>query len=141
MDYDLKTDMPYRYLGNTGLKVSVLSYGTMLMKFDEEDNLKWMECAKAAYEAGVNYFDSAEMYGFGQGDRNLGRAIKEYGWERKNLVIGVKIYRNGNGVNSYGMSRKHIIEGTKTCLKNMGLDYCDLVYSHRPSFEIDLEET
>ena len=95
----------------------------MLMKFTEEDNLKWMECAKAAYDAGVNYFDSAEVYGYGQGDRNLGRAIKEYGWDRKDLVIGVKIYRSGTGVNSFGMSRKHIIEGTLNSLKNIGVDY------------------
>ena len=141
MDFDLNTDMPYRYLGNTGLKVSVLSFGTMLMSYEQEDIDKWLECAKAAYEAGVNYFDSAEFYGLGQGDRNLGKAIREFGWDRKDLVIAIKIYRGGAGVNSYGMSRKHIIEGTLKSLKNMQLDYCDLVFSHRSSYEIDLEET
>lgn len=67
--------MPYRYLGNSGLKVSVLSFGTMLMSYKEEDNQNWIECAKAAYKAGVNYFDSAEFYGFGQADRNLGNVV------------------------------------------------------------------
>lgn len=141
MEFKGKTDMPYRYLGNSGLKVSVLSFGTMLMKYDKEDNEKWIECAKAAYNAGINYFDSAEFYGLGQADRNLGKAIKEFGCERKDLVIAVKIYRGGPGVNSSGMSRKHIIEGTLKSLKNMGLDYCDLVFSHRMSYEIELEET
>ena len=81
--------MAYRYLGNTGLKVSVLSFGTMLMSYTEEDNEKWIECAKAAYKAGVNYFDSAEFYGLGQADRNLGKAIKEFGCERKDLVLNI----------------------------------------------------
>lgn len=133
--------MPYRYLGNSGLKVSVLSFGTMLMSYTEEDNQNWIECAKAAYKAGINYFDSAEFYGFGQGDKNLGKAIKEFGCDRKDLVIAVKVFRGGLGVNSSGMSRKHIIEGTLKCLKNMDLEYCDLVFSHRQSRTIDLEET
>lgn len=138
-DKDIK--MSYRYLGNTGLKVSVLAFGTMLMEFTEENNQKWIECAKAAYKAGINYFDSAEIYGFGQGDKNLGKAIKEFGCDRKDLVISVKIFHGGIGPNHFGMSRKHIIEGTLKSLKNMGLEYCDLVFSHRPSFKINLEET
>ena len=133
--------MPYRYLGNSGLKVSVLSYGTMLMDYTEENNLKWIECAKALFKAGVNYFDSSEFYGFGQGDRNLGRAIKEFECERKDLVIAVKVFHGGFGPNRRGLSRKHIIEATKRCLKNMDLEYCDLVFAHRPSYNIDLEET
>lgn len=133
--------MAYRYLGNTGLKVSVLSFGTMLMDYSEENNNQWIECAKAAFEAGVNYFDSAEFYGMGQADRNLGKAIKEFGCERKDFIVAVKIYRGGTGPNSYDMSRKHIIEGCLNSLKNMGLDYCDLVFSHRQSLKIDLEET
>ena len=133
--------MVYRYLGNSGLKVSVLSFGTMLMDYSEESNNKWIECAKAAFKAGVNYFDSAEFYGFGQADRNLGKAIKEFGCERKDIVVAVKIYRGGASANSYDMSRKHIIEGTLKSLKNMGLDYCDLVFSHRMSRTIDIEET
>ena len=56
------------------------------MSYTEDDNQKWIEWAKAAFKAGVNYFDSAEFYGLGQGDRNLGQAIKEFGWERKDLV-------------------------------------------------------
>ena len=83
--------MPYRYLGTTGLKVSILSYGTWLLDYSHKCNDSWVECAKALFKAGVNYFDSAEFYGFGAGDRMLGRAIKEIGCERKDLVISVKI--------------------------------------------------
>ena len=133
--------MPYRYLGNTGLKVSLLSFGTYNPEYSEEFNDRWIEIAKAAYNAGINYFDSAEFYGLGKGDKNLGRAIKEFGCDRKDLVIAVKIFRSGPTVNEGGMSRKHIIEGCLRSLKNMGLEYCDLVFSHRPSFEVDLEET
>ena len=133
--------MTYRYLGNTGLRVSVLSFGTMLTNYYDEDNEKWLACAKAAYDLGVNYFDSAEIYGMGDGDRLLGRAIKEFGWERKSLVISVKILTAGGGTNDNCMSRKHIIEGTKASLERMGIDYCDLVFSHRPDYETPLEET
>lgn len=141
MDGESEIKMPYRYLGNSGLKVSILSFGTMLMDYSEESNNNWIECAKAAYKAGINYFDSAEFYGLGQADRNLGNAIKEFGCERKDLVIAVKIYRNGTGCNEGGMSRKHIVEGCLNSLKNMDLDYCDLVFSHRESRDIELEET
>jgi aryl-alcohol dehydrogenase-like predicted oxidoreductase len=133
--------MPYRHLGNSGLKVSILSFGTMLMDYDEEKNTEWVEIAKAAFKAGINYFDSAEFYGLGQGDRNLGRAIKEFECDRKNVVVAVKIYKSGFKPTEGGMSRKHIIEGCLRSLKNMDLEYCDLVFSHRQSFEIDLEET
>ncbi|CAI2372835.1 unnamed protein product [Moneuplotes crassus] len=133
--------MIYRHLGNTGLKVSLLSFGTMLAKYTEEDQENWLKCAKAAYDAGVNYFDSAEMYGGGKGDSLLGRAIKEFEWDRDRIVVSVKIMFGGTGPNDGFMSRKHIIEGTKDSLKRMGLDYCDLVFSHRPDYETPLEET
>lgn len=136
-----KPTMTYRYLGNTGLKVSVLSLGTMNTNYYEEDNKKWLAVAKAAYDLGVNYFDSAEIYGMGDGDRLLGRAIKEFEWNRKDLVIAVKILTSGGGPNDSFMSRKHIIEGTKASLERMGIDYCDLVFSHRPDFVTPLEET
>eukprot|EP00344_Euplotes_crassus_P004296 CAMPEP_0196998346 /NCGR_PEP_ID=MMETSP1380-20130617/3762_1 /TAXON_ID=5936 /ORGANISM="Euplotes crassus, Strain CT5" /LENGTH=341 /DNA_ID=CAMNT_0042414893 /DNA_START=80 /DNA_END=1105 /DNA_ORIENTATION=+ len=113
----------------------------MLAKYTEEDQENWLKCAKAAYDAGVNYFDSAEMYGGGKGDSLLGRAIKEFEWDRDRIVVSVKIMLGGTGPNDGFMSRKHIIEGTKDSLKRMGLDYCDLVFSHRPDYETPLEET
>jgi len=102
----------------------------MLTNYYEEDKKNWLECAQKAYELGVNYFDSAEIYGMGDGDRLLGEAIKD--WKRESLVIAVKIMYAGTGPNDMGMSRKHIIEGCKASLKRIGIDYCDLVFSHRP---------
>jgi aryl-alcohol dehydrogenase-like predicted oxidoreductase len=119
-----KFKMVYRYLGNTGLKVSLFSFGTMLTEYTEESEEKWLKCAKAAFDAGINYFDSAEMYGFGKGDSLLGRAIKENGWKREELVVAVKVFFGGyNGPNQLGLSRKRIIEATKKSLKRMELEY------------------
>lgn len=135
-----KFKMVYRYLGNTGLKVSILSFGTMLANYTEETEKTWIECAKVAHQHGINYFDSAEMYGYGKGDEMLGRAIKENGWRREDLVISVKMFF-GTSPNTNGLSRKKIIESTKKSLKKMGLDYCDIVFAHRWELETPLEET
>lgn len=117
-----KFTMVYRYLGNTGLKVSLISFGTMLVDYNEETEQTWIDCAKLAFDAGVNYFDSAEIYGWGKGDRLLGRAIKENGWKREDLVISVKMFL-GSSPTTNGLSRKKIIESTLNSLKNMELDY------------------
>ena len=135
-----KPKMVYRYLGNSGLKVSLFSFGTMLKEYNTETEATWLECAKYAHDHGINYFDSAEMYGAGKGDKLLGRAIKEHGWRREDLVISVKMF-GGSTPNTNGLSRKKIIESTMKSLKNMDLEYCDLVFAHRWETETPLEET
>ena len=140
MEAKVNPKMIYRYLGNTGLKVSLLSYGTMLSEYTEETEARWQECAKYAFENGINYFDSSDMYGAGKGDKMLGRTIKENGWEREDLVISVKTFF-GFSPNRGGLSRKKIIESVKASLKDMGLDYCDIVFAHRWETETPLEET
>lgn len=132
--------MIYRYLGNTGLKVSLLSFGTMLTEYTEESEASWIECAQAAVDAGVNYIDSAEMYGNGKGDELLGKAIKQQGWKREELVVAVKLFF-GYTPNTVGLSRKKIIEGCKLSLKRMGLCYTDLIFAHRWELGTPLEET
>lgn len=132
--------MIYRYLGNSGLKVSILSFGTMLAEYNEETIAAWKECAKAAFEAGINYFDSAELYGWGQGDEMLGDLLQETGWAREDYVVAVKHF-NGAAPNRAGLSRKKIIESTKLSLKKMKLKYCDLVFAHRWETDCPLEET
>ncbi|CAI2373345.1 unnamed protein product [Moneuplotes crassus] len=139
MESSDKSKMVYRYLGNSGLKVSLLSFGTMLTEHTEETEKAWLECAKLAFDSGINYFDSAEVYGFGKGDELLGRAIKENEWRREDLVIAVKFFI-GSGPNRNGLSRKKIIEATRASLKRMDLDYCDIVYAHRDDHETPLEE-
>jgi len=100
---------------------------------------------KAAYDAGINFFDCAEGFAFGKSEIIMGETIKKYGWKRNDLVISTKIYFGNtcgdNPVNNYGLSRKHIIEGTAACLKRLQLDYVDLLYCHRPDKQTPIEET
>lgn len=103
------------------------------------------ECMKAAYDAGINFFDCAEGYAEGKSETVMGKAIKKFGWKRNDLVISTKIYWGGafgdNPVNNGGLSRKHIIEGTEASLKRLQLDYVDLIYCHRPDRNTPIEET
>ncbi len=111
--------MAYRYLGNTGLKVSVLSYGNGLIHLDTSNGNSMqlsIDCVKKCYDLGINSFDTAEMYAFGAAETQLGVAIKQLNVPRKNLVISTKLIKVGNGPNDIGLSRKRIIEGTKASL-------------------------
>lgn len=100
---------------------------------------------KAAYDAGINFFDCAEGYAEGKSEIVMGKAIKKFGWKRNDLVISTKIYWGGafgdNPVNNGGLSRKHIIEGTEASLKRLQLDYVDLIFCHRPDRNTPVEET
>lgn len=141
-------EMEYRFLGRSGLKVSVISLGGWLTYGGSTEDETASECMKAAYDAGVNFFDSAESYAAGGSEITMGKAIRKYGWNRGDLVISTKIYWGaksnsapGRGQNSIGLSRKHIIEGMNASLKRLGLDYVDLIYAHRPDKFTPMEET
>ena len=99
--------MEYRYLGNSGLKVSVLSYGNSVNNRDDKLTL---ENIKLALSNGINYFDTAEIYGLGTGENNLGKALQELNIPREKIVISTKIFRSGPDPNDCFLSRKHIIE-------------------------------
>ncbi len=133
--------MKYRYLGNSGLKVSELSFGTWVTFGSQVDVDKAVSLMKVAYEAGVNFFDNAEVYSNGQAEEIMGKAIKKAGWKQKDLVLSTKIFWGGDGPNERGLSRKHIIEGMDGSLKRMGLEYVDLVFAHRPDIHTPIEET
>ncbi|KAI5803547.1 NADP-dependent oxidoreductase domain-containing protein [Peziza echinospora] len=141
--------MQYRLLGRSGLKVSVLSLGGWLTYGGTTENEITYECMKAAYDAGINFFDSAEGYAAGKSEVVMGEAIRKYGWKRPDLVISTKIYWGSaansahpeRAQNSTGLSRKHIIEGTNASLQRLGLDYVDLIYAHRPDKLTPMEET
>jgi aryl-alcohol dehydrogenase-like predicted oxidoreductase len=100
---------------------------------------------KAAYDAGINFFDCAEGYAEGKSELVMGQAIKKYGWKRNDLVISTKIYWGSafgdRKENNGGLSRKHLIEGTEASLKRLQLDYVDLLYAHRPDRNTPIEET
>lgn len=136
-----KVPMEYRYLGNTGMKVSVLSFGNWLNSNNKEDYEITRDAMKLCKEAGVNLFDTAELYGNGTAETLMGRAIKELEFKREEIVVTTKIWRVGNGVNDCFLSRKHIIEAIHAQLKRLQLDYVDVIFCHRPDFETPLEET
>ena len=133
-----KTKMEYRYLGNTGLKVSVLSYGNWC---EHDDDKRTVECVKTSLEHGVNFFDTAEIYGLGIAETTLGKALKELNVPREKIVVSTKIYKNGNDPNDTFQSRKHIVEGVRQSLKRLQLDYVDVVFCHRYDKFTPLEET
>lgn len=133
--------MQYRYLGESGLKVSALSFGAWVTFSDQVGEEVAYQCMTAAYNAGVNFFDNAEVYADGQAEIVMGNVIKKAGWKRSDLVISTKIFWGGDGPNDSGLSRKHIIEGTDAALERLQMDYVDLIFCHRPDVHTPIEET
>jgi len=146
MSEESTAKMPYRMLGNTGLAVSVLSYGTWAT-YGAKDDLMGKEgvdvcktCFRIARNAGVNLFDNAETYGVpvGAAEEIMGSAIRELQaedpvlWRRSDLVLTTKIFWGGDGVNEVGLSTKHLREGLAASLQRLQLEYVDLVFCHRP---------
>jgi voltage-dependent potassium channel beta subunit len=130
--------MEYRYLGPTGLRVSVVSWGNWVNNANDKltvDSLKF------CLEHGINFFDTAEVYGLGGAEISLGKALKELNVQREKVVISTKIYRCGMDPNDSFLSRKHIIEGIRNSLKRLQLDYVDVVFCHRYDRYTPLEET
>ncbi|KAK6837716.1 hypothetical protein RU639_001292 [Aspergillus parasiticus] len=138
-------DMLYRRLGNSGLFVSVFGLGGWMTYGGYVGKEKAFACMKQAYECGINFFDTAEVYADGESEIVMGEAIRKYGWKRSDLVVSTKLYwGTGNGQNpitNNGLSRKHIIEGTRASLDRLGLEYVDLIYAHRPDRLTPIEET
>ena len=133
--------MEYRFLGRSGLKVSALSFGSWVTFGDQVDEQIAYNCMVEAYDAGVNFFDNAEVYSEGKSEIMMGNIIKKAGWKRSDLVLSTKIFWGGEGPNDSGLSYKHIIEGTDAALKRMQTDYVDLIFCHRPDIHTPVEET
>jgi len=133
--------MEYRFLGSSGLKVSALSYGAWITFGDQIDEDIAADCMRTAYDAGVNFFDNAEVYSGGRAETMMGNIIKKVGWKRSDLVLSTKIYWGGSGPNDKGLSRKHIIEGTDAALDRLQVEYVDLIFCHRPDLDTPIEET
>ncbi|KAK4448949.1 voltage-gated potassium channel subunit beta-3 [Podospora aff. communis PSN243] len=140
-----KTGMQYRRLGNSGLHVSVLGLGGWITFGGQTDNATTFACMKAAYDSGINFFDTAESYASGASETAMGAAIAHHAWPRSDLVISTKLnwgLHNGTLlINNHGLSRKHIIEGLRASLDRLKLDYVDIVYAHRPDRLTPMEET
>ena len=133
--------MEYRYLGKSGLKVSALSFGSWVTFGSQVDVDKALELMKIAYDAGVNFFDNAEVYSDGVSESIMGEVIKKTGWKRSDLVLSTKIFWGGEGPNDIGLSRKHILEGVDASLERMNVEYVDLLFAHRPDIHTPIEET
>ena len=133
--------MEYRFLGKSGLKVSALSFGAWVTFDDQLDVDAALACMSAAFDAGVNFFDNAEVYAGGKAELIMGEAFKKAGWKRSDLVVSTKIFWGGQGPNDRGLSRKHIVEGTDAALERLQMDYVDLIFCHRPDVDTPIEET
>jgi len=135
--------MEYRRLGNAGLKVSALSYGSWVTYGKQVDVDSAASCMKAAWEAGVNFFDNAEAYEAGKSEEVMGAALRKLGWRRASYVVSTKIFFGmHDGVNErMTLNRKKLREGIDGALTRFGLDYVDLVFCHRPDPETPIEET
>jgi voltage-dependent potassium channel beta subunit len=132
--------MQYRRLGGSGLKVSEISLGSWLTYggYVEEQNA--VSSIDLAYEAGINFFDTANVYIRGEAEKVVGKALSKY--QRSSYVLATKVFgKMGDGPNDNGLSRKHIMEQCDASLKRLGMDYIDLYYCHRFHEETPLEET
>ncbi len=135
--------MEYRRLGSAGLKVSVLSLGSWVTYGKQVDTTAAGACMKAAWDAGVNFFDNAEAYEAGKSEEIMGAALRTLGWRRASYVVSTKIFFGmHDGVNERNtLNRKKLREGIDGALKRFGLDYIDLVFCHRPDPDTPIEET
>jgi voltage-dependent potassium channel beta subunit len=136
-------EMPYRRLGRSGLKVSVLSFGSWVSFGPQLDLGRARDCLAAAYDAGVNFFDNAEAYAGGASERIMGQAIAALGWPRGSYVVSSKYFWGlDGGVNGRNtLNRKYLLEAIDPSLERFGLDHLDIVYCHRPDPETPIEET
>ena len=132
----------FRYLGATGLKVSVIGLGTWLTIGDTVNGTTVKDCLQAARSNGVNFFDTAEEYAGGKAESELGAALQELGWPRDEYVVSTKIYfgTGSEEPNTWGLSRKHVVEGLKSSLRRLQSPYVDIVYAHRPDFGTPMRE-
>jgi voltage-dependent potassium channel beta subunit len=134
-------NMEYRNLGRSGLKVSALSFGAWVTFGPQMDESAAADCMHRAYDAGVNFFDNAEVYADGVAEEIMGAVLATSGWDRSSYLVSTKIFWGGQGANQRGLSRKHIIEGTDAALRRLRLDYVDLIFCHRPDLHTPVEET
>jgi voltage-dependent potassium channel beta subunit len=132
--------MEYRKLGRAGIKVSAVSLGSWLTFGQSVDDETTEACMKAAYDAGINFFDGAEAYGSGAAEEAMGRVFRKVQWPRDTIVVSTKVIRKGDGPNQRGLSRKHLIEAVDAALLRMGFDYVDLCFCHRPDPDTPLDE-
>ncbi len=139
--------MEYVKFGNTGMKVSrlclgMMTYGSKKWRewvLDEEQAVPFV---KKALEAGINFFDTADVYSFGASEQALGKSLKSLGAKRETVVVATKVFQvMSEDVNDRGLSRKHILDSIDKSLKRLQMDYVDLYQIHRWDYNTPIEET
>jgi aryl-alcohol dehydrogenase-like predicted oxidoreductase len=139
--------MQYVNLGKTGMKVSRLCLG--MMSYGSRQWRTWVlegdeakPFIKRALEAGINFFDTADVYSTGESERITGKLLREFGVKRENVILATKVHgQMSDDVNDRGLSRKHILDSIDKSLQRLGMDYVDLYQIHRWDYETPIEET
>jgi voltage-dependent potassium channel beta subunit len=138
--------MKYRHLGRAGLRVSTLSLGSWVTYHNQVDTGSAAEMMAAAFDAGVNFFDNAEVYAGGRSEEIMGAVLKKLAWPRLNYIVSTKFFwgldRQGDAINRKDtLNRKYLMQAIDGSLKRFGLEHVDLVYCHRPDPHTPVEET
>ena len=136
--------MEYRKMGKTGLQLSTLSFGSWITFHKQINDGIADELMGIAYDAGVNFFDNAEVYAAGESEKMMGRVLSNKKWDRTSIVLSSKAYfgwrGKANKPNQTGLSRKHLTEACHEALIRLRTDYLDLYYCHRPDKTTPIEE-
>ncbi|MFN0032350.1 MAG: potassium channel beta subunit family protein [Flavobacteriales bacterium] len=135
--------MNYRTLGKSGLQVSELSFGSWITFANQIDDNISEQLMDIAYDAGVNFFDNAEVYAAGQSEVVMGNILKKKNWARDTYIISSKAFFGAGGKlpTQRGLHRKHLVEACEAALKRLHVDYLDLYFCHRPDKQTPMEET
>lgn len=138
--------MQYHRLGRSGLQVSELSLGSWVTYHNQVNVSSAREMMAAAFDAGINFFDNAEVYADGQSETIMGEALKALNWPRLNYIVSTKffwgLHKDGPTANKKDtLNRKYLTQAIDASLKRLGLDFVDLVYCHRPDPYTPIEET
>ena len=133
--------MLYRRLGRSGLKLSALSFGSWVTFGTQLDDRGAGELMRIAYDAGVNFFDNAEVYANGESERMMGRVLEQMRWPRDSYCVSSKVFWGGKLPTQRGLSRKHVVEACHAALERLKVDHLDLFFCHRPDPDTPVAET
>ena len=136
--------MEYRRLGNSGVKVSALGFGSWVSFDNQMGTDMALECMQAAHDAGCNFFDNAEAYAAGKSEKIMGEALRQLDWPRWSYVVTTKLFWGIHGQDPNmrnTLNRKYLMQAIDGSLKRFGLDFVDVVYCHRADPDTPMEET
>lgn len=136
--------MEYRRMGRSGLQLSVLSFGSWVTFHKQIADNSADALMGQAYDAGINFFDNAEVYALGESEKMMGRVLKAKNWDRTSYTLSSKAFfgwrGKANKPNQTGLSRKHLTEACHEALQRLQTDYLDIFFCHRPDVTVPIEE-